>query len=55
MGRLIRKIAVLALLAGVVVMVGRKLGIIGGGDEFADDSDYDWASSTDSDSDTGQN
>jgi len=53
--RFIRKIAVLALLAGVVVVVGRKLGIIGGGDEFGDDTDYDWASSTDGDSDAGDN
>jgi hypothetical protein len=51
-GRFIRRIALLAILAGIAVAVGKKLGLIGG--EDIDDEDYSWDSPSDADDqDTG--
>ena len=52
MGRFIRRIALLAILAGIAVAVGKKLGLIGGDD--IDDTDYSWDTPSDAgEQDTG--
>ena len=52
MGRFIRRIALLAILAGIAVAVGKRLGLIGGDD--VEDADYSWDTPSDAgDQDTG--
>ena len=40
MGRFIRRIAILAVLAGVAMVVARKLGLVGGGQSELEE--YNW-------------
>ena len=50
----LRRLVVLGMLVGAAVFVGRKLGIIGGGDETMEYDGEDFASTYEDEQQTGQ-